>query len=1077
MPASTDSWTWKFRQRWMTDAFDAAVALRLQEWELIDAAVLAQTADWARDAQATHQEEFGFVVLDGMMRLLARTWGDPPVTPELAATVARYLSLPPDDELADAAEPLIRELVPDVAGLLESIRATLGETARGQSRRVLGAIALRLAVPRVQLLRMARRLTAVPAGPDPFGDSFQAGIDCARTDPDRSERHLREALALAPLSHTADRLLVVRTLLHRPGGGLRPQTLRTCAEQLHQLTHAGLDPVQVAMEIGRTAMQANAAQLGPELFPVLASADEKLLAGEMPADRRAVHALETAEWWLRVGRLDRCDLVLSQLRDKTGTRPDTELGCARLEAEMRRLCADTSGSGPLAAALEAAGNKPAIAADRARAIVELIFCWPVEPGPDAGRFRPCPGAIGQHDLPGWVAEAIGCISTLSAKSQNTLRVSLLAALFSVGADEQVTELSPQVSLDQFATQSADYAQWSTEFVAWAQRRLAGEPPPPGDVGKTYADLAGERRFAEAAQAAEEQAAVQERRGFRVDAYNTLLSAARLHVETGDWEAALASYDHAFALLEDDLRYVPYVELVTRRLAAWPNLYQQAAVLALRLGDPMRAVTLAETGRARATTSKLGRAGGGRPRQVSEDDWVTFTRLWRRAIAEAASNLFTAAGNDIADRHTGPARGTAEARPTDSTTELNRLRRSLLAAGVTPAELAPVAPPADVSGVPSWLATAARPTAILYPIQIRQLTDSAWDTIRFVRIGGNGITEIPLNAPDRTEIVHIIERFGADVRAARQTPAALVAGLVDTLGPRLEPVLSQAVAGVEDGRLIWVPQGPAAGLPIAALPCRDGQLIDLVSVMVAPSLLAIADAAAPDAVQPLRGVAVEGPARSDQAGTDGGASVLGNDKPVIRPASVAEVSDAVGDSTVVYLSCHGHFRWDRPLSSSLQLGADRQHVFDLPVADIFDQLQLPPGELILLGACDSGTIAQTDLNEGVGLPAAFLAAGAGAVIGASWPVPRGVAVGVCLKFWQGLGRGQASPEALRNAVRWVRDASIARLDEELVAIGHPLHSDATATPAQVELRRLRPVSSLADWASYVHWGGGINFRQG
>ena len=163
MPANTDSWAWKFRQRWMTDAFDAVVALRLQEWELIDAAVLAQTADWAREAQATHQEEFGFVVLDGTMRLLARSWGDPPVTPELAATVARYLSLPPDDELADAAEPLIRELVPDVVGLLESIKATLGETARGQSRRVLGAIALRLAVPRVQLLRMARRLTAVPA--------------------------------------------------------------------------------------------------------------------------------------------------------------------------------------------------------------------------------------------------------------------------------------------------------------------------------------------------------------------------------------------------------------------------------------------------------------------------------------------------------------------------------------------------------------------------------------------------------------------------------------------------------------------------------------------------------------------------------------------------------------------------------------------------------------------------------------------------------------------------------------------------------------------------------------------------
>jgi hypothetical protein len=249
-------------------------------------------------------------------------------------------------------------------------------------------------------------------------------VDCARTDPRRSERHLRHALLLAGAENPpGDCLLVIRTLLHRPGGGLEPDTLLACAEHLRGLAGAALDGDQVAREAGRAAAQANAAGLAPELFPVLAEANEKLLQGEVSADGRVRHALETAEWWLRTGCLDRCDLVLSKLRDEAGSLPGVRLGSARIEAEMRRLCADLSG---------------------------------------------------QRELAGWYADAERCISPLSARSQNNLRVSLLAALLSIGAAEQAGELSARTDLSRFATQSADYSQWSAEFVDWAQRRLAGE---------------------------------------------------------------------------------------------------------------------------------------------------------------------------------------------------------------------------------------------------------------------------------------------------------------------------------------------------------------------------------------------------------------------------------------------------------------------------------------------------------------------------------------------------------------------------------------------------------------------------
>jgi CHAT domain-containing protein len=222
--------------------------------------------------------------------------------------------------------------------------------------------------------------------------------------------------------------------------------------------------------------------------------------------------------------------------------------------------------------------------------------------------------------------------------------------------------------------------------------------------------------------------------------------------------------------------------------------------------------------------------------------------------------------------------------------------------------------------------------------------------------------------------------------------------------------------------------------------------------------------------PLHGVVIEGSASPGQALTDGGDRLFGDGNPVSRPASLDEVSAAAAAGTVVYLSCHGQFRWDRPLSTGLQLGADPQHLFELPVADIFDVVDLPADALMLLGACDSGTIAQTDLNEGIGLPAAFLAAGARAVVGANWPVARGVAVGVCLRFLQALRSGQASPEALRAAIRWIRDATIAELDEELAAIHHPLYRGEPTTEAQAALRRRRAFAEPSDWASYVHWGG-------
>jgi hypothetical protein len=102
-----------------------------------------------------------------------------------------------------------------------------------------------------------------------------------------------------------------------------------------------------------------------------------------------------------------------------------------------------------------------------------------------------------------------------------------------------------------------------------------------------------------------------------------------------------------------------------------------------------------------------------------------------------------------------------------------------------------------------------------------------------------------------------------------------------------------------------------------------------------------------------------------------------------------------------------------------------------------------------------------------MPAGLLAAGARTVIGAGWPVAQPVAVGVCCRVRQALAAGADSPEALRAASRWIRDATGADLLAELEAIGHPLATRLAERPVAYLARRLFGESWL--WASYLHWG--------
>jgi CHAT domain-containing protein len=127
------------------------------------------------------------------------------------------------------------------------------------------------------------------------------------------------------------------------------------------------------------------------------------------------------------------------------------------------------------------------------------------------------------------------------------------------------------------------------------------------------------------------------------------------------------------------------------------------------------------------------------------------------------------------------------------------------------------------------------------------------------------------------------------------------------------------------------------------------------------------------------------------------------------AATADALRTLGpDHDVVHVACHGVNRPDSPQLSALRLGdgwLTAQDIADMP----FD------GQLVILSGCSTGrqhAIGGAD-DEVVGLPRAFLRAGASGVIVNHWPVDDAAAVEVMAGFHRRLT--ETDPlSALRDA---------------------------------------------------------------
>ncbi len=145
------------------------------------------------------------------------------------------------------------------------------------------------------------------------------------------------------------------------------------------------------------------------------------------------------------------------------------------------------------------------------------------------------------------------------------------------------------------------------------------------------------------------------------------------------------------------------------------------------------------------------------------------------------------------------------------------------------------------------------------------------------------------------------------------------------------------------------------------------------------------------------------AREHERGVDAGA--LG--APDVDVELVADPERAPG-ADVMHLACHGQFRPDNPLFSSVRLADDW-----LTVRDAYG-LDLDRNTLVVLSACETGISSVAPGDELIGLARGFFSAGAASLLVSLWTVDDESTAKLMTCFYQHLQGGDRPAAALRQA---------------------------------------------------------------
>ncbi|AIE84745.1 hypothetical protein OP10G_1377 [Fimbriimonas ginsengisoli Gsoil 348] len=129
--------------------------------------------------------------------------------------------------------------------------------------------------------------------------------------------------------------------------------------------------------------------------------------------------------------------------------------------------------------------------------------------------------------------------------------------------------------------------------------------------------------------------------------------------------------------------------------------------------------------------------------------------------------------------------------------------------------------------------------------------------------------------------------------------------------------------------------------------------------------------------------------------------------VCRTAEEARKGMVNADVSILHVISHARHRWRHPMFSSLDFT-------DGPVLAAEIARSGLRAELVTLSGCDTGRLSDTNHHEPDGLVRAFLACGAGFVVGSAWPLDDEAAVHLYQSFYNSISKDLNVHVSLRKA---------------------------------------------------------------
>jgi CHAT domain-containing protein len=143
-----------------------------------------------------------------------------------------------------------------------------------------------------------------------------------------------------------------------------------------------------------------------------------------------------------------------------------------------------------------------------------------------------------------------------------------------------------------------------------------------------------------------------------------------------------------------------------------------------------------------------------------------------------------------------------------------------------------------------------------------------------------------------------------------------------------------------------------------------------------------------------------------------------------------IRERLEGSSYIHFSCHGGFDADCPERIGLRIAPTAEHSGYLAREEILTAFRVASGSTVVLSACDSGRALLSETDEFIGLPSAFLVAGASAIVGSLWAVNDLSTALLMGRFYryhlrgdEETGDGPMAPaQALQRAQSWLRKAT-------------------------------------------------------